>query len=182
MATLASPKTPEITYSSRMKEIVTYVEMTARDQLNPADPVPGLALEPLDRSAPLVPDIQARIGTPYRWKSASRTEEEWQVWFAENPRRTFWLLSFDREPVGMLSYDLHPGDEVEIETFGLLPEFVGKGLGGHALTLGIQQAWELTPSVTRVWLHTSTLDHPHALPNYHRRGFRTFRTKEGKRD
>jgi GNAT superfamily N-acetyltransferase len=82
----------------------------------------------------------------------------------------------------MVSYDLHPGNEVEIETFGLLPEFVGKGLGGYALTLGIQQAWELAPSVTRVWLHTSTLDHPHALPNYHRRGFRTFRAEEGERN
>jgi GNAT superfamily N-acetyltransferase len=165
-----------------VKKIVTYVEMTALDQLHAADPVPGLALEPLERNSPLIPDIQARIGAPYSWKSASRTEEEWHVWFAENPGRTFWLLSFDRESVGMVSYDIHPGDEVEIETFGLLPEFVGKGLGGYALTLGIQQAWELAPSVTRVWLHTSTLDHPHALPNYHHRGFRTFRTQESERN
>ncbi len=30
----------------------------------------------------------------------------------------------------------------------------------------------------RVWLHTSSADNPHALPNYHRRGFRTFKTEE----
>jgi len=164
-----------------VKEIVTYVDMTARDQLNPAAPVSGLVLEPLARDSPLVVDIQAAIGAPYGWKSASRTAEEWLVWFAEAPNRTFWLLSFEGEPAGMVSYDLHPGGEVEIETFGLLPEFIGKGLGGFALTLGIRQAWELAPSVNRVWLHTSTLDHPHALPNYHRRGFRTFRTEEGER-
>jgi hypothetical protein len=42
----------------------------------------------------------------------------------------------------------HPyrGGDVEIKTFGLLPEFTGKG--------------------------------PNALPNYHRRGFRTFRTEQ----
>jgi hypothetical protein len=28
--------------------------------------------------------------------------------------------------------------EAEIVTFGLLPEFVAKGLGGFALTLGVQ--------------------------------------------
>jgi GNAT superfamily N-acetyltransferase len=82
----------------------------------------------------------------------------------------------------MVTYDLHSGGEAEIVTFGLLPEFVGRGLGGFALTLGIQQAWALAPSVKRVWLHTSTFDHPRALPNYHRRGFRTFKTEQGDRD
>jgi GNAT superfamily N-acetyltransferase len=165
-----------------VNETVTYVEMTARDQLSPADPVPGLILEPVDRNSPLIPDVQAKIGASYGWNSATRTEEEWQAWFAEHPGRTFWLLSFDRAPAGMLSYDVHQGSEVEIESFGLLPEFVGKGLGGWALTLGIRQAWDLAPSVTRIWLHTSTFDHPHALPNYHRRGFRTYKTEEGERN
>jgi hypothetical protein len=39
----------------------------------------------------------------------------------------------------------------------------------------------MAPSVNRVWLHTSTVDHPRALPNYHRRGFRTFKTEQGER-
>jgi GNAT superfamily N-acetyltransferase len=162
-----------------VKEIVTYVEMTALSQLIPAAPVPGLTLEPVDRGSSLIPGILARIGAAYSWKSASRTEREWAVWFTEHPGQTFWLLSFEGEPAGMVCYEIHPGDEAEIVTFGLLPEFVGKGLGGFALTLGVQQAWALAPSVNRVWLHTSTLDHPHALPNYHRRGFRTFKTEQG---
>lgn len=81
----------------------------------------------------------------------------------------------------MVTCDLHSGNEAEIASFGLLPEFVGKGLGGFALTLGVRQAWALAPSVTRVWLHTSSLDHPRALANYHRRGFRTFKTEQGER-
>ncbi|NIH86822.1 hypothetical protein [Amycolatopsis granulosa] len=43
----------------------------------------------------------------------------------------------------------------------------------YALTLVVEQAWHAAPDVRRIWLHTSNLDHPHALPNYHRRGFRT---------
>jgi hypothetical protein len=35
--------------------------------------------------------------------------------------------------------------------------------------------------VSRVWLHTFTKDHPHALPNYHRRGFRTFKIEQRER-
>ena len=33
----------------------------------------------------------------------------------------------------------------------------------------------LEPS--RVWLHTCTLDHPHALPNYQKRGFAPYKTE-----
>jgi GNAT superfamily N-acetyltransferase len=164
-----------------VKETVTYVEMTFRTQLNPAASVPGLSLESLDRDSRLVVDLLTRIGAPYGWKPARQTEEEWVSWFAGCPGRTFWLLSIEGGPAGMTAYDLHSADDVEIETFGLLPEFVGKGLGGYALTLAIQRAWELSPTVSRVWLHTSTLDHPRALPNYHRRGFRTFKTEEGER-
>jgi GNAT superfamily N-acetyltransferase len=162
-------------------EIVTYVEMTAQDQLDPAGPVPGLTLERVDLRSPLVPDVMARIGAPYGWKSARRTEREWADWLAEHTGRMPWLLRLHGETAGIVCYQLHPGSEVEIETFGLLPEFVGQGLGGFALTLGIARAWELAPAVSRVWLHTSTRDHPHALPNYHRRGFRTFKTEEGDR-
>jgi GNAT superfamily N-acetyltransferase len=162
-----------------MTEIVTYVEMTAPDQLNPAVPVAGLTLERIDRGSPIVPDVIARIGAPYGWKTASWTEADWAAWLPEHPGRLIWLLRLEGRPTGMVCYELHSGGDVEIETFGLLPEFLGKGLGGFALTLGVQRAWELAPPVSRVWLHTSTHDHPHALRNYHRRGFRTFKTEEG---
>jgi hypothetical protein len=162
-----------------MTEIVTYVEMTTPGQLNPAAVVPGLTLDRIDRGSPLVPDVTGRIGAPYGWKRASWTEAEWAAWLPEHPDRLFWLLRLEGKPAGMVCYQPHPGGEVEIETFGLLPEFVGKALGGFALTLGVQQAWNLAPAVSRVWLHTSTNDHPHALRNYLRRGFRTFKTEEG---
>ncbi|MFJ8079599.1 GNAT family N-acetyltransferase [Streptomyces sp. NPDC096205] len=161
-----------------MTEIVTYVEMTGRDELEPAAAVPGLSLEPLERDAPLVVDLLAGVGAPHGWKSARRTEEEWRAWFAAAPDRTFWLLTFEGTPAGIVTYDPHPGGEVEIKSFGLLPEFVGKGLGGFALTLAVRGAWELAPVVSRVWLHTSSSDHPRALPNYRRRGFRPYRTEE----
>ena len=44
-----------------------------------------------------------------------------------------------------------------------------RGLGKAMLTRAADEAWALEP--TRVWLHTCTLDSPHALPNYLARGF-----------
>ena len=161
-----------------MTKIVTYVEMTDRSQLTPGTVVPGLALTVADSRLPLVAGIMARIGAPYGWRSASRSPQEWQAWFAEHPGRTCWLLTQGDEPVGVVVYDPHPDAEVEVKTFGLVPESTGKGLGGYALTLAVRQGWDLLPGTRRVWLHTSSADNPNALPNYHRRGFRTFTTEE----
>ena len=161
-----------------MTYTVTYVEMTARDQLNPSIQVPGLSLEALEPASPLIPELLRRVGAAYDWSSARRNRADWEAWFAENPARRFSLLTFDGEHAGIVAYEPHLDDEVEIKSFGLLPESIGKGLGGFALTLAIEQAWDLQPGVARVWLHTSSKDHPNALPNYHRRGFATFATQE----
>lgn len=67
-------------------------------------------------------------------------------------------------------------DSVEVAYFGIVPAELGRGLGKHLLTCAVRVAWALGP--TRVWLHTSTLDHPNALPNYVARGFVPYKTEE----
>jgi GNAT superfamily N-acetyltransferase len=90
------------------------------------------------------------------------------------------------EVTGLVELEVQPGGEVEIAVFGLVPEFVGKGFGSHLLTLATLLAWNAEPvdgvAVRRVWLHTSSRDHPHARPNYERRGFRAFRTERRQRE
>ncbi|GHG13091.1 MULTISPECIES: GNAT family N-acetyltransferase [Amycolatopsis] len=153
-----------------MEEIVTQLEMTAASQLNPAPLVDGVALRTTG-PGPLIRELHVRIGTPYRWPSATRGDGEWARWLAEP--REYRLIEYRGEIAGVADFAAQPGGDVEITTFGLVPEFVGKGLGGFALTLVVADAWAL-PGTRRVWLHTSTLDHPNALPNYLRRGFRSF--------
>jgi len=64
---------------------------------------------------------------------------------------------------------------VEIAYFGLVPAEFGRGLGKHLLSCAVGDAWALRPE--RVWLHTCTLDHPNALPNYAARGFVPYKTE-----
>lgn len=66
-------------------------------------------------------------------------------------------------------------DSVEIAYFGIVAAEFGKGFGKHLLSGAVRDAWALGPQ--RVWLHTCTLDHPNALPNYLRRGFTPYRTE-----
>ena len=66
-------------------------------------------------------------------------------------------------------------NSVEIAYFGIVPAEFGRGFGKHLLSSAVRDAWLLGPS--RVWLHTCTLDHPNALPNYIARGFTPYRTE-----
>src|SRR5256712_10926935 len=64
-------------------------------------------------------------------------------------------------------------DSVEIAYFGIVAGEFGRGFGKHLLSSAVRDAWALEPR--RVWLHTCTLDHPNALPNYLARGFTPYR-------
>jgi GNAT superfamily N-acetyltransferase len=64
---------------------------------------------------------------------------------------------------------------VEVAHIGLIPDRIGKGLGGFLVFEAVRDAWAL--GATRVWLHTCTLDGEAALPNYLRRGFVAYKTE-----
>ena len=100
------------------------------------------------------------------------TYDDWKR-YLERPELQTWLVTVGGVPAGYFELRDHQDGSVEIAYFGLLPEYVGRGWGGHLLTRAVETAWQRRP--TRVWLHTCTLDHPAALPNYLRRGFRPVR-------
>ena len=79
-------------------------------------------------------------------------------------------------PAGYFELRRDRAGGIEIVYFGLLPEFTGRGLGGHMLTAAVERAW--SQGAERVWLHTNTLDHPSALPNYLKRGFTAFHSED----
>ncbi len=92
-----------------------------------------------------------------------------------------WTARVDHEVAGLLELEADPEGNVGIVIFGLLPEFLGKGFRGAFLTSAARLAWQMvSPSgaqTKRVWVQTSSRDHPHALPKYEKRGFRAFRTE-----
>ena len=84
------------------------------------------------------------------------------------------MLLFKGTPAGYFELNTKNKD-VEIAHFGLLPIFIGKGLGGGFLSVAIEKAWEL--KIKRIWVHTSSFDHPNALKNYLHRGFKIYDEK-----
>ena len=112
------------------------------------------------------------VGRPWKWFSRlTWTLSEWRAW-AENDNVHTFVGYMRGSPFGYIELD-QQGDSVEIAFFGILPQFIGHGLGGFLLSEAIRQAWQLNPK--RVWVHTCTLDHKHALDNYLARGFSIYK-------
>ena len=165
------------------KVTVTTLEMTEPEQLRPADPVPEAELQLVEAAEPspeLARWLYGTVGHDWYWTERTVwTLERWDRWLHEAHVRT-WLASHRGTPAGYFQLAFQDDGAVEIAYFGFLPQFVGRGWGGWLLTVATRQAW--WQGATRVWLHTCTLDHPAALPNYRRRGFTIVDEKQELRE
>ena len=74
------------------------------------------------------------------------------------------------DAVGLVELTHPEPDWCAIDFLGLVPAWIGRGQGRWLLASALALAWR--PDVTRVGVNTCTLDHPAALPNYLRAGFR----------
>ncbi|MCH7624399.1 MAG: GNAT family N-acetyltransferase [Chloroflexi bacterium] len=161
--------------SEKINEYVTYVEMTSPEQLV-SGASPSRATE-LRIQAPPSPELSESlykaVGGDWLWfERLPWGKKEWSD-YVLRPDVETWTLLVEETMAGYAEFVIHEDNSVEIAQFGLVPGFIGQGLGGHMLTLAVEEAWRKRPD--RVWLHTSSFDHPHALENYQARGFRIFK-------
>jgi len=116
------------------------------------------------------------VGSAWHWTDRlSWSPQDWQSYVNSSALKTF-VGKLDSVEVGYFELEAQNSGNVEIVYFGLLPEYIGKGLGGPFLSAAIERAWKFQ-SVARVWVHTCTQDHERALKNYQARGFRIFKTE-----
>jgi ribosomal protein S18 acetylase RimI-like enzyme len=153
----------------------TYLEMTSPEELRPVPlPEPPPRIEEV-RECPVsfFRYLYAEVGRPFHWTDRLAWSDERVREYLASPDVSLWLMTWQAAPAGYFELKRHDDDSVEVAYFGLLPEYIGRGWGKHLLVEAVRAAWALHPQ--RVRLHTCTLDHPAALPNYLQRGFRAFR-------
>jgi GNAT superfamily N-acetyltransferase len=155
-----------------------YLEMTSPEQLRPARAVEGFEVHALPHPDPaLNRRMYDRVGE--RWQWTDRLGWGLARWGAHlgQPGVATWVGYLDSEEAGYAETAGEGGD-VEIASFGLLPGFEGRGMGGALLAAVTQAAWD--GGAERVWLHTCSLDSRAALPAYERRGFRRYEERIGR--
>jgi GNAT superfamily N-acetyltransferase len=156
----------------------TYLEMRRPDALRPArTPLGAVEIRREDPcEAALYRALYRDVGRDYRWTDrASWSDAEVTAHLAQ-PGVEVWVARVGADLAGYFELRACEDGSIEIAYFGLLPGFTGRGLGGWLATEAVRRAWAGHP--TRVWLHTCTLDHPAALPNYLSRGFAVTRVED----
>ena len=94
-------------------------------------------------------DLYLAVGERWSWiDKRPWTDEQWKEYGLAPELRTFGAYYGD-SLAGY--YELRRDNEggVEIAYFGLLPEFFGRGFGGALLTSAIEEAWRMSPSISR---------------------------------
>lgn len=156
----------------------TYLELRDPSELRAAkldDPSVRIELQ-RDCSIDLFRWLYAEVGRNYHWiDRLTWTDEDIRNYLAQ-PEISLWLMTHENERAGYFELRKWEDRSTEIAYFGLLPGFIGRGLGKYLLTCAVEQAW--ADGAQRVWLHTCTLDDPAALPNYLNRGFKPFKTEK----
>lgn len=171
------------------------VTTTTLEQTNPGDVVPSTRPLPatarIELAAAASPELvrwlYATVGGPWQWTDRLAWQRDQWADELARPGSEVWLAYDAGTPAGYVQLAAVPGADVEgtaveILYFGLQEWAIGRGIGGALLTHGLTSAWSLgqrhdVPDVTRVWVHTCSLDGPHALSNYTRRGLRVIRAE-----
>jgi GNAT superfamily N-acetyltransferase len=161
-----------------MQATRTYLELPAPDRFQPAfGDFPDVSVERVVApTAALYRHCYRTVGAAFHWRDRWDWSDGEIARHLARPEITLYLARRSASDVGWYELRRVPEDgSVEIAYFGLFPDAIGRGLGKHLLSCAVRDAW--AAGATRVWLHTCTLDHPAALPNYVARGFTPYRTE-----
>ncbi|MFD6418231.1 GNAT family N-acetyltransferase [Streptomyces sp. NPDC060194] len=163
-----------------------YMEQTSIADLRTSGAPPGrdIRIVRAERPSPEFSRfLYTAVGGDVTWVDRlGWTYDQWREVIAR-PGAETWVVYERGTPAGYVELAAQEDGVVEIVQFGLLPAVRGRGLGGHLLSYGMARAWDLAdrwpsrPATRRVWLHTCSLDGPHAVANYERRGFRLYDTR-----
>ena len=112
------------------------------------------------------------VGKKHHWVDRLVwTEKQWGKYTSDRKVKTYILKKKD-DLAGYFELILHQ-NEIEIAYLGLLEEYQNKKLGSFLLSSAIKNSFLY--DTKRVWVHTCSLDHKHALNNYISRGMKIFK-------
>ena len=115
------------------------------------------------------------IGKNHRWTDRLIWNDKKWINYINNSSVVTYILKNKEDYVGYFEQNFNNQKlECEIAYFGILEEYFGKKLGGYLLSQAIKRSFEKNSK--RVWVHTCSLDHKHALKNYISRGMKIFQT------
>jgi len=157
----------------------TYLELASPAAFRPAfGAFPDVTVERVSDPTPaLYRHCYRTVGAAWQWHDRWDWTDDEIARHLARPEITLHLARRSGDLLGWYELRRVPEDDsVEIAYFGLFPAAIGQGLGRHLLSCAVRDSW--AAGARRVWLHTCTLDHPAAVPNYVARGFAPYFTED----
>mgnify|MGYP006153393231 CR=1 FL=1 len=152
--------------------VVTYFEVHVPPDIAPALPSQWRLSRCPKPNIDWYRDLFRRIGAEWLWYSRLVLPEA-ELAAALAATEIHVLSDATGQEIGLLELDRCLAGTVEIVFFGLIKEATGTGAGRFLMQEALRLAW--TSDVTRVWLHTCSLDHPAAVPFYVKSGFTPYK-------
>lgn len=144
---------------------------------------PPITWQPLPAHAILHParqlDVQAyrtlynQVGQPWLWWLRRMMPDPMLARMLADPAVAIHILTIDNQTAGFFELDATHWPDINLSYFGLVPTAIGRGIGFSLLGAAIERTF--AGPVRGMTVNTCTADHPRALPNYQRAGFRITR-------
>lgn len=172
------PQPPPRRADGKLEIVTTHLEMRARPR-RVGQSVSGMTLEVRSPAQPTVSFyryLYETVGAPYLWYERRACNDTTLRTILHDDKVELHVLYVDECPAGFAEIDRRRQgegpDEVDLVHFGLVPEYLGRGLGPIFLDRILAQCWEDDPN--RVTTHVKSHDHPRALLVYQRMGFHPY--------
>lgn len=155
----------------RVATRITFLAMLAPPPMRAGlPPVPGAAVVRAVRPpVGFYRWLYESVGRDWLWTNRRLMSDEELANIVQDPRVEVHVLWLDGSPAGYAELDRRTHPAIDLAYFGLLPEFIGRGLGAWFLAKVLDIAWAAGPE--RVTVNTCDLDHPKALATYEAVGF-----------
>ena len=156
---------------------VTYMAReTPPEETPPPAPVSGITFNhKADISVDAYRNLHRMVGENWLWWERLALDDAALGILIFHPDTDIYTLRVDGELAGFVEIDCSKAKAPAIRYFGLMPDFIGKRLGGFMMESLLHRVSQ--PPVRQVTLDTCDLDHPAAIDFYRRHQFKETSTE-----
>ncbi len=170
----AEPVEQESAPQGKLKMVITYLEMTKaprfHHQSQRAENLSIICSRP--PTVGFYRYLYTSVGGDWLWYERNQLSDVQLEKIIKHPKVRIYVLYVNGTPAGFSELDFRADHEVELAYFGLIPEYIGRGLGSYFLRWSVEKAWSTEPE--RLWVHSCNFDSPYAIATYQKAGFTAY--------